>query len=296
MRYRIGTLVLVVCVGIFAATTHAQGTPKTDKEAKKARSETQTLAQLRAKLKRLQALVKQRRARWRRAQAKLILLNAANTRSVAALCEESSHPNNAPINIRTTQKKIMDRLTRRGLMGLLGTKESRGGIITAKGFGGDDADALGGWYKTGKGLGGGGLGPSGKRRGGLGLSGKPNVIPRPRRSHKRRARPKVRFGKPTIFGGLDAMIIKRIVRRHRNRFLYCYERELIRNKSIIGMVSVFFQIEANGRIKRAALKKSKMKNKRVEKCLVRRFKLMRFPAPVGGSIVHVVYPLHFRPK
>lgn len=222
----------------------------------------------------------------------------------------------APIDMQKTAKAVLEKLSKKGLLGLLpGGGKKSGGIITAKGFGGDDADALGGWHgsKVGAALGGGGLGLKGGGGGGGGFSGSSAGLGRigtygrgggrggrgwgsSKLRGKRRKAVSVSTGPPAIYGGLDRKIIQRIINQHRSRFKYCYERELIKNPQLQGKIHVWFQIEANGRVYKSRVSRTTMNNDRVEQCLVRRVRVMRFPAPKGGGIVVVNYPFIFRPS
>lgn len=222
----------------------------------------------------------------------------------------------APIDMQKTAKAVMDKLTKKGLLGLLpGGGNKAGGIISAKGFGGDDANSLGGWQgsKVGDALGGGGLGLKGGGGGGGGFSGASAGLGRigtygrgggkggrnwgrSRLRRKRKRAVTVSTGPPAIYGGLDRKIIQRIINQNRRRFKYCYERELIKNQQLQGKIHVWFQIEANGRVYKSKVSRTTMNNDRVEQCLVRRVRVMRFPAPKGGGIVVVNYPFIFRPS
>jgi hypothetical protein len=223
----------------------------------------------------------------------------------------------SPINIdKNVERQIMDRLQKSGMLGLLSGGASRGGgIITAKGFGGDDLDALGGHHglRVGDGFGSGGLGTGGVGTGGGGFSGSSVGLGRigtygrgggkggrnwgsSKLRDKRTRQITVSTGPPAIFGGLDREIIRRIINQHRSRFKYCYERELIKLPTLNGNINVWFRIEPDGRVHQSKISRTTMNNDRVEECLVDRIKHLRFPSPKGGGVVDVNYPFIFRPS
>lgn len=110
---------------------------------------------------------------------------------------------------------------------------------------------------------------------------------------RRRSRVKVVMASPVIFGGLSKSIVRRLMRRYKLRFKYCYERRLLKKPTLSGSVRFFLQVNAKGRVSKAKLKKTTINDTSVEKCLTRRFKYMRFPAPKGGGIVLIGQKLTF---
>ncbi len=232
--------------------------------------------------------------------------------------KEKNPDGTAPINIdKNIQKEILDKISKKGMLGILagGGGSRAGGIITAKGIGGDDADGLG-WHtgvKVGDALGSGGLGEGGLGSGGGGFSGAAAGLGsvgtygigggkggrgwgRSRLRKKRKRKLTISTGPPTVYGGLDKEIIRRIIHQHRSRFRYCYEKELIKNPNLQGKVYVKFIIEPNGRVFKSHVSRTTINNDRLEECLVRRIRLLRFPPPKGGGIVEVNYPFIFKPS
>lgn len=222
----------------------------------------------------------------------------------------------SPIDLKKIEKAVDLDIAKKGVLGLINKGGNRlGSIMDAKGFGGADANAVGGWIgsKAGNASGSAGLGAGGLGNGGGGFSGDSVGLSRvgtygrgggkggrgwgrSKLRNKRKRKIQVSTGPPDIFGGLDKEIIRRIINQHRSRFKYCYERELIKNQSLQGKIHVWFQIEPNGRVYKSKISRSTMNNDRVEECLARRVKLLRFPSPKGGGVVHVNYPFIFRPS
>jgi len=108
-------------------------------------------------------------------------------------------------------------------------------------------------------------------------------------------RPRVIPGRPVIRGSLDKEIIRRVIRRHRNEYRYCYEKQLNKEQDLSGKISVKFTIAGNGSIIASSVSDSTMNNSDVESCLTRKIKRWVFPAPKGGGIVTVKYPFIFKP-
>lgn len=222
----------------------------------------------------------------------------------------------APIDLKKVEKAIDLDMEKKGMLGIFKQGGgSLGSIMDAKGFGGDDANAVGGWIgsKVGASMGSGGLGSGGLGSGGGGFSGDSVGLGRvgtygrgggrggrgwgrSKLRDNRRRQITVSTGPPAVFGGLDKEIIRRIINQHRSRFKYCYERELIKNPNLEGKIHVWFRIEATGRVYQSKISQTTMNNDRVEECLAQRVKLLRFPSPKGGGVVDVNYPFIFRPS
>ena len=165
-----------------------------------------------------------------------------------------------------------------------------------------DAQGFGGLGGVGVGRGGGGFGENSigvgnvgtMGRGGRGKSGYGRGASR---LGERRAKvPKVIPGKPIISGALDKETIRRVIRRHRNEYRYCYEKQLNKKRDLNGKIIVKFTIAGNGSVIAAAIADTTMNSRGVESCLVRKIKRWVFPAPKGGGIVVVKYPFIFKPS
>lgn len=108
--------------------------------------------------------------------------------------------------------------------------------------------------------------------------------------------PQVVPGTPTITGSLDKELIRRVIRKHRNEVKYCYEQELIKNKSLAGKVVVQFTISSTGSVVAAVSESSTLNNPNVERCIAGKVRRWIFPEPKGGGIVIVKYPFVFAPQ
>jgi len=168
-----------------------------------------------------------------------------------------------------------------GLIGAKGTQIGSGGL-GARGSGlggGGTAAGLGGLGTKGRGSGASGYGSGGgnfgaKGEGGIGRIG----------------------GDPIILGALDKSLIDAVIKKHMNQIRYCYQRELPKNPTLGGKVTVKFVISKTGSVSKASTKTSTLNNKAVEGCINSRFMRFKFPEPKGGGIVIVSYPFIFQPS
>lgn len=167
-----------------------------------------------------------------------------------------------------------------GLIGSKGTQIGSGGL-GARGSGlggGGTAEGLGGLGTKGRGSGASGYGKGGgefgaKGEGGIGTVG----------------------GDAIILGALDKSLIDAVIKRNMAQIRYCYQRELTKNPSLGGKITVKFVIAKDGTVSSATTKASTMNNPAVESCINGRFMRFQFPEPKGGGIVIVSYPFIFAP-
>lgn len=96
-------------------------------------------------------------------------------------------------------------------------------------------------------------------------------------------------------GSLDRSLIDEVIKRNMNRIRYCYQRELAKNASLAGKISMKFTIAGDGSVSSSSVKSSSMGNASVESCLQKTFMQLDFPKPRGGGIVIVSYPFMFDP-
>jgi len=155
-------------------------------------------------------------------------------------------------------------------LGLRGTGRGGGGT-------GEGTIGLGNLGTIGHG-GGGGNG-SGYGRGAGGLRGRVGNVPR------------VRTGAATVRGSLSREVIRRVIRRHINEIRFCYEQELSSSPGLAGDVNVRFVITGAGAVSSANVQTTTLVNQRVESCITQAFRRWTFPAPEGGGIVLVTYPI-----
>lgn len=102
--------------------------------------------------------------------------------------------------------------------------------------------------------------------------------------------PTVKLGQPSGSGDLDKAIIKRYIARNKNKFQYCYEKELQTKPNLSGTVNSSFLITANGSVPQAT---ASGVDGAVSSCVATVLKGIQFPAPKGGGAVQVNYPFSF---
>ena len=70
------------------------------------------------------------------------------------------------------------------------------------------------------------------------------------------------------------------------------ESQLLADPSLSGKIIVFWKIGLDGQVTEASIKSSTMKNNRVEECLTKAVRRLRFDKPDGGICV-VEFPFVF---
>jgi outer membrane biosynthesis protein TonB len=166
-----------------------------------------------------------------------------------------------------------------GLVGAKGTQMGSGGLGSRGGGlgGGGTAEGLGGLGTKGRGSGASGYGTGGGNFGSRGEGGIGKI-----------------GGDPIILGALDKSLIDAVIKRNMNQIRYCYQRELTKDPSLGGKITVKFVIAKDGSVSKAEIKQG-MGSKAVEGCIAGRFLRFKFPEPKGGGIVIVSYPFIFSP-
>ncbi|MCB9742804.1 MAG: AgmX/PglI C-terminal domain-containing protein [Alphaproteobacteria bacterium] len=154
-----------------------------------------------------------------------------------------------------------------------------GGLIGAKGVQYGSAGLSG----RGTGLGGGGTADMGSSAVNLGAKREGPL-------------PSTRVGEPVVLGSLDRSLIDAVIKRHMNQIRYAYERELQLDPSLQGRLVMEFTIAPDGSVASVKVAESTLSNANVESRVSTVFLRMRFPAPAGGGVVIVKYPLIFAPK
>ncbi len=97
-----------------------------------------------------------------------------------------------------------------------------------------------------------------------------------------------------VEGGLDRDQINEVIRKNWGQIVYCYERGLQTKPSLSGRVGMKWTIDASGRVSTAGIQNSSLRTASVEGCLLSKLKGFRFPRPVGGVNVKVLYPFEFQ--
>jgi len=106
--------------------------------------------------------------------------------------------------------------------------------------------------------------------------------------------PSVRMGATSVSAGLPPEVVQRIVRQNFGRFRLCYENGLRNNPHLAGRVKVNFAIDAKGAVQ-SPTGGGDMPDSAVIACVTKAFYGLSFPAPEGGVVVKVTYPIAFAP-
>jgi hypothetical protein len=153
---------------------------------------------------------------------------------------------------------------------------------TGPGGGGDKWGTIGtGNYDT--------IGDGGPGNGPLMLHGKP---PGPRLRRDPNRPETMKLGEVTS-GGYDKALIRRYIKKKRERLRYCYEKQLLVDRSIEGTITSVFVINDQGSV--ISSNASGMGNTAVETCVAETVKSIVFPKPAEGGMHKVTYPFHFHP-
>jgi hypothetical protein len=105
--------------------------------------------------------------------------------------------------------------------------------------------------------------------------------------------PSVAVGAPTVAGPMSADVVRRIIRRHVAELQRCYAGGLEHDAVIGTHVSLTFVIGPAGLVTEAST--SGVGDPLTEACFAGAMRQWVFPAPLGGGIVRVVYPLTLKP-
>jgi TonB family protein len=95
-------------------------------------------------------------------------------------------------------------------------------------------------------------------------------------------------------GRLDKRIVRQYIQRQMASIRWCYQRSFQKNPELEGKISVQFIISANGSVISSKILSSNMGDKEMDECVSGRILNWKFPAPEGGGVVKVNYPLVFR--
>ena len=146
-----------------------------------------------------------------------------------------------------------------------------------------------------RGLGGGGGGEGFGRIHGLGkvdTGGGKGTGGKIGKKKKRKVKPKMSKGAPEIGDFCDKGNIRRVVGGKSNAIKYCFEKELQTNPTIGGKIIAQWKVGLDGAVMSASIASTTMNNKKVEGCITRVIKRMRFEKPKGGICI-INYPFVF---
>ena len=102
--------------------------------------------------------------------------------------------------------------------------------------------------------------------------------------------PTTETGEVETTGDLDKEVIRHHVASATEQYKRCYEKELLANPDVQGVVTVSFVIGADGSVSTAD---ASGLGAPMDECIADVFRGLVFPKPTGGGVVNVRYPLHF---
>lgn len=94
-------------------------------------------------------------------------------------------------------------------------------------------------------------------------------------------------------GQLDGESVRMVVRHHLPQIQACYERALKGQRALAGVVEIRLVISGEGRVKRADVDRNSTGHEGLGKCIAYTMSRWRFPRPVGGVEIEVIYPFSF---
>jgi hypothetical protein len=100
----------------------------------------------------------------------------------------------------------------------------------------------------------------------------------------------------TVLGGLSREEIEKVVNGNRNEILFCYLKELERDASLFGKVSMKWTIVAGGRVTDLKTVENTTGSRSLENCIRSRVSTWVFPSPPPGSKADVEWPWTLKPK
>ena len=109
--------------------------------------------------------------------------------------------------------------------------------------------------------------------------------------------PGLTLGEAKVKGKLDAAIIRRIVRAHRNEVRSCYAQGLSGDPKLAGEAVIEFQIDGEeGTVESSAVKRDGPGDGQVASCIAAAIKRWKFPRPMDRKDVKVDFPFTLEPQ
>jgi len=93
-------------------------------------------------------------------------------------------------------------------------------------------------------------------------------------------------------------VIQKTVLDNRARFRACYDAVQDKEPEVQGDMTIYFVLDAGGRVREAALneQRSTLKHPEIAKCIVDELRKVQFAASTKGLETKVNYPFNFNPK
>jgi outer membrane biosynthesis protein TonB len=98
---------------------------------------------------------------------------------------------------------------------------------------------------------------------------------------------------PRKEGPLSAQAITAVMDRRKSEFSSCFATQARKNRALAGTVVLRFTIGAEGSARNVKIRDTTINNAKVEDCIVKVGKTLRFPAESGRAPTKVFYPFEF---
>jgi outer membrane biosynthesis protein TonB len=98
---------------------------------------------------------------------------------------------------------------------------------------------------------------------------------------------------PRKEGPLSAQAITAVMNRRKSEFSACFSAQARKNRALAGTVVLRFTIGDEGSPRNVKIRDTTLNNARVEACIVKVGKTLRFPAESGRAPTKVFYPFEF---
>jgi len=109
---------------------------------------------------------------------------------------------------------------------------------------------------------------------------------------EREVKANVDRGSPNVGDFCEKKNIRRVVSQKSQAIQYCYEKQLQMNPDLSGKIVAQWKVGLQGQVKTASVSSSTLGNQKVESCILRAIKRMRFKKPDGGICI-INYPFAF---
>lgn len=109
---------------------------------------------------------------------------------------------------------------------------------------------------------------------------------------EREVKANVDRGSPNVGDFCDKKNIRTVVSQKGSAIQYCYEKQLQMNPNLQGKMVAQWKVGLQGQVKTASVASSTLNNSKVESCILRVVKRMRFKKPDGGICI-INYPFVF---
>lgn len=109
-------------------------------------------------------------------------------------------------------------------------------------------------------------------------------------------RARVVLPRPRIVGSISEMEVSKTIRSRERVLKACYERELERTAGLAGKIVIEWKIREDGKVSTTRVSNTTMGNAKVETCLIRQVRALRFPKSGDAKPVRVQQPILFYPS